>query len=160
MKVTVCDSTVLITLSRIQQLELLRIATDKLVIPQVVYDEVVTKGQGKPGSREVMEAEWIETRVVENRQRVLRLQQHLGKGESEAIALAIEINADLLILDDLQARKRAARAGLPVVGTLGLLKYLKESGHIFALKPIFEALKSAGFYMSDEYENVLSQMGE
>ena len=62
-----------------------------------VYDEVVVKGAGKPGSDEVWQASWIETREVANRNVAAQFRTILGTGESEAIALAKESEADLII---------------------------------------------------------------
>lgn len=91
---------------------------------------------------------------------MIGLQQSLGKGESEAIVLAKEQRADLLILDDLAARKRALQEGLVVIGTLGLLERLRERGILPALKPLLDELKASGFYMGAEYEELLRQVGE
>jgi predicted nucleic acid-binding protein len=58
------------------------------------------------------------------------LNQRLGKGESEAITLAIELNADYALLDDSAARREARRLGLTIRGTLAVIKKLSKEGKI------------------------------
>jgi len=58
------------------------------------------------------------------------LKKRLGKGESEAIVLGIELQTDYLILDDAAARKEALRLGLNVKGTLAIIRLLKQEGKI------------------------------
>ncbi len=156
----VVDSTTLIALARIRRLDLLKIAFRQIVVPESVYEELVVRGAGKPGSAEIRDSNWIEVRSVKDREKVVGLQQSLGKGESEAIVLAKEQRADLLILDDLAARKCALQEGLVVIGTLGPLKRLRERGILPALKPLLDELKASGFYMGAEYEELLRQVGE
>lgn len=101
----VCNSTTLIALARIGQLNILERVVKSLVIPSAVYNDVVIKGIGKPGMIEVREAKWIEKKDVSDQKLVMRLNAMLGHGESEAIALAKETRADLVILDDDKAGK-------------------------------------------------------
>nr|ADO19072.1 hypothetical protein Nfla_3902 [Nostoc flagelliforme str. Sunitezuoqi] len=58
------------------------------------------------------------------------LNQRLGKGESEAIALGIELNADYILLDDSAARREAKRLGLSIKGTLAVIKNINKDGKI------------------------------
>jgi len=70
------------------------------MIPRAVYDEVVAKGVGQPGADEIRDASWIETHEVANRSVVARFRAILDAGESEAIALAQEVEADLIIFNE------------------------------------------------------------
>jgi predicted nucleic acid-binding protein len=117
----VCDASTLIALARIGRLDILKQVGVRVTIPTAVYEEIVVKGAGKPGADEVREASWIETREVADRSVVAKLRTALNTGESEAIALAKEIDADLIILDDQDARNAALSEGLNVVGLLALL---------------------------------------
>jgi predicted nucleic acid-binding protein len=82
MKVVV-DSSVLISLSAISQLELLRKRFPEVTIPQAVQQEVVIEGKGQPGSREVQASSWIRVQEVHDRPFVRLLEAELDPGESE-----------------------------------------------------------------------------
>jgi predicted nucleic acid-binding protein len=131
------------------------------VIPREVYEEVVVRGIGKPGSTEVREASWIETSEVAAHGKVARFRMVLHAGESEALALAKEIDADLMILDDEKAKDTARAEGLSVVGLLASLVTTKKWGSIEQVRPLLDALKQQGFFMSEEsYHHILRSAGE
>jgi hypothetical protein len=74
----------------------------------------------------------------------------LGAGEREAIALAIEVGCRRLLLDDLPARRLAARKALPVSGSVAVLLAAKSAGVIERVAPLIDALQVAGFHLSAE----------
>lgn len=157
----VCDSSTLIALAKIGHLDILKKVVKNLIIPPSVYEEVVIKGAGKSGSDEIRKAKWIEKREVSDRELVMRLNTILDLGESEAIALAKEIRADLIILDDDKARKVAISEGLNVIGLLILLIWAKEKGVIKKVKPLIDKLKQEGFFISEDlYQNVIQKAKE
>lgn len=106
----VSDATPLISLAAIGALDLLAQLFGNIVIPAAVYHEVVVAGAGKAGAHAVANAAWIRTRAVKNKRAVRALMNSAGldQGESEALVLAQELNATLLLLDDLAARQIAA----------------------------------------------------
>lgn len=75
--------------------------------------------------------------------------EQLGAGEREAISLAQEIQADLVIVDDKAARRAATQLGLNVIGTLGVLKQAAALS-LVELPTAVDALQAIGFYMSDQ----------
>lgn len=156
----VCNSTVLIALSRINHLWILRKLFGEVAIPNAVYDEVVIKGEGKPGAKDVAKANWIYVKDIVDLASFHQLNSALDPGESEVIILANAIKADLVILDDGRAREFATRIGLNVIGTFALLYEAKDKGLISELKPLFDALKLSGFYIGKEYEELLRLTGE
>src|SRR5712664_3244975 len=90
-----------------------------------------------------------------------RLSDVLGTGEAAAIGLCLELQAELLLCDDLEARRIAAAQGIRVVGTLGLLVRGKRSGLLDAVRPIVEAMVAMGLRVSsDLVEEVLTLAGE
>ena len=122
-------------------------------IPKAVYEEV-TKNDLK-GSNEVKHADWIKVVEVEDHESII-FSSTLDAGESEAIALAIKQNADLILLDDLAGRRAATAYGIEVIGTLGLLKVLYQKGRIENMKNVLDEIQKHGFWMStDLYKKML-----
>lgn len=157
----VSNSGPLIALATIGKLGLLKDLFGQVCIPQSVYDEVVVSGAGEPGAKEVHEAEWVKTLKVEDRLAVTLLQEEMDAGESEAIVLAQELNADRVLIDEAIARRKARLIGLRMTGTLGILLMAKETGLISAVKPVLDDLKQTDFRMSSRvYQEVLTKAGE
>lgn len=85
----------------------------------------------------------------------------LGEGEWEAIALAVELGAGAILIDDRPARQLAEAAGLKVIGTLGLLLEAKRAGHIGTVRVELDKLVVTSFFLSPQlYEQVLRMAGE
>lgn len=145
-KIVVADSTCLIGLSKIGGLEILRHLFITILIPPAVFHEVVVLGKTRPGAAEINAAEWIQTCNVTDHLAVTALRLSLGAGESEAIVLASEQDADFIILDDWQARQVASGLSLPVIGTVAVLAKAEEKGLISDLSSTVEELRRAGFY--------------
>jgi predicted nucleic acid-binding protein len=143
-------------------LELLAQLYGRIIVPQAVYYEVVVAGVGQPGATEVKAADWIEMKNATNQTTVASLQLELDKGEAEVIALAIELQADLVLLDERKGRTIASRMGLKLVGLLGPLIEAKHKGLIPAIGPVMDDLiKKAGFWISPNlYNRVLREAGE
>lgn len=147
------NSSVLISLSAIQQLDLLHKRFPEILIPQAVWQEVVVKGKGQPGAQEAQSSDWIKVGKVKDQTIVQLLQADLDQGESEVIALAREVGADLVLLDEKDARLAAERVGLKVLGTIGILIRAKKDEYILSLREQLDALRdkaefrlSAGLY--------------
>jgi predicted nucleic acid-binding protein len=158
----VANSSVLISLGAIQQLTLLRQRFSEVLIPQAVWQEIVIEGKGQPGAQEVQSSDWIKVQKVKDRAIVQLLQAGLDRGESEVIALAQEVGADLVLLDEKDARAAAERIGLKVLGTIGILIWAKKAGHIPNLQEQLDALRDkAKFRISTElYNQALKVVGE
>lgn len=157
----VSNSSTLVALARISHLDILEKAVKRLIIPSAVYEDIVIKGAGRPGAAEVKEAKWIEKRNVSDHALVMRLNAILGRGESEAIALAKEIKADLIILDDEKARKAAISEGLRITGLLAFLVEAKEKHIIETVTPLMDKLRQKGFFISEDlYQETIQKAGE
>ncbi|HDN80212.1 MAG TPA: DUF3368 domain-containing protein [Chloroflexi bacterium] len=145
----------LIALARIRHFELLRDLFGHLLIPQAVYEEVVVKGAGRPGAYETASAcgDWLNVVSVKDVTIVRSLLARLGKGESEAIALALEKKADLLLMDDLKARAVAEFMGLAVSGTVGVVFQAYRQGIVSDLNQVLDALRAKGFWIDDDVYN-------
>ena len=105
--------------------------------------------------------EWIITERVKNIHQQQLLEKEVDKGEASVISLAIEKENSLLILDDLKARKLAAKLSIQYTGTLGVFLKAKERGIILALKPILLNIQKTNFRFSDKvFEELLEIAGE
>ncbi len=104
---------------------------------------------------------WIQTRSVSNLPLLQTLQTNLDPGEAEAITLAVELNADRLIIDERRGRNEAIRAGLQVTGLLGILLAAKQQGLVPLVQPILDDLIANGFWVRKElYTELLILAGE
>jgi len=121
----------------------------RLYIAAEVYREVVELGAGLPGASEVEKAEWIEVKPLQNQARLLTAQQRfpLGAGELSTILLGKELRADIVLLDDHDARRLAKAEGLQVRGSVGLLEVFYRRGHLTDLRAAFQQLRSQNVYV-------------
>lgn len=160
--IVVSDASPIISLAAIGQLDLLRQLYGKVFIPPVVHNEIMGTKEAHFGIPEIETADWIETRKVTNQTMVISLQLELDEGEAEAIILAIESKADLLLLDERKGRMIASRLGLRFIGLMGILVEAKKNNFIPAVKPILDDLISkAGFWIRKElYNQILQSVGE
>jgi predicted nucleic acid-binding protein len=158
----VSNASPLIALIRIGQLDLLRQLYSEIIIPEAVWHEVVVEGADQPGAEVVSSASWIVQRTVTNRPLVHGLQQELDAGEAEAIALAVEIDDALLLMDERLGRDTARHFGIRYTGVVGVLIDAKHKGFIQAIQPHLDALRNlAGFRVSEAlYRRVLQDEGE
>jgi hypothetical protein len=150
----------LLSFARANLLALLREIVGALTIPEAVYDEIVVSGAGLPGADEVRDSAWITRAPVSDHRFVEQLPHTLHAGEREAIAMAREQRA-ALVIDDQAARRVAEQYGVACMGSLRLLEEAKQRGIIAAVKPTLDALMAAGMYLSDPlYHAFLRRMGE
>ncbi len=158
----VSNASPLINMARIGRLLLLRDLYGQLIIPEAVWNEVVVEGKGQPGASEVGAAAWIRRKVVTNRQLIRILQQDLDNGEAEAIALAVEEEADLLLMDERIGRESANHLGLRYAGLVGVIIEAKSRALVREIKPLLDALRDvAGFRLSEDlYALVLKDQEE
>ncbi len=158
----VCNASPLINLACINQLDLLHRLYGEIFIPQAVWREVVVQGVGQPGADEVRRASWIRLVEVANGALVQALRQELDAGEAEAIVLALELKAELLLMDERLGRDTARHMGLRFIGLIGCLIEAKHKGLITSIKPYLDDLRSgANFRLSSAlYRRVLGDEGE
>ena len=144
----VADAGPLIALARIGQLPLLPSLYGEVRVPEAARDEV-------------RNASWVRTESVRDSLAVDLLRDRLGAGESDAIVLAIEAGADLLLMDEERGRRLAESRGLTVLGTLGVLILSKRRGLLDQVARHLDALLASGFRMDEElHQTVLQLAGE
>lgn len=158
----ISDTSCIVNLAVINQLFLLRKLFGHIIIPQTVYDEVVKKGAGQAGAKDVKNAKWISVKSHKDDTIYKKLILTLDEGEAEAITLAIELEADLLIIDEEKGRKAAAQYHIQYTGLLGILIMAKSRKLISSVKPLLDELKNnAGFWVSESiYNEVIKLAGE
>ncbi|MGA1823404.1 MAG: DUF3368 domain-containing protein [bacterium] len=155
----VSNSSPLIHLAKIDLLNLLHSQFDEILIPRAVWREAVEEGGNEPDAKAISQASWIKVQDVSSSPLLTTLLAFLDKGESEAIALAIEIGADLILLDDSDARKTAEIYGLNKIGLLGVLIKAKQRGNIPSLKVCLDQLCSTGFRLSEKiYDDAIQSV--
>jgi predicted nucleic acid-binding protein len=160
--IIVSNTSPLTNLAAIGQFHLLKDLYGQLLIANGVWSELNAYNRQWPGSQEVATASWIQKKSPKNQQVILALRRDLDQGEAETIALALEVGADLVLLDERDGRYAAKRFGLQVAGVLGILIEAKQNNLIKQIKPSLDALRQqAGFYIHESlYQQVLELSGE
>jgi len=149
-KTILSDTSCLIILNKIGELELVHRVFGKIVITDDVANEY---GLQLP--------EWISIRNPQNKKYKQILEASVDKGEASAIALAVESSDCLLIIDDLKGRNLAEQLGIKITGTFGVIIEAKLSDIINSVKPILAKIKQTNFRLSDDLEKkILSKTGE
>lgn len=157
--VIVSDTTTITNLLKINQIDILKLVFNKIIIPNAVYNELCEL----PDHRIFLNnCQWISCAEPTNLILINTLEAELDKGEAESIALAIELKADFLIMDEQKGRIIAEKYGLPIVGLLGILLKAKEKGYIPEIKTILaQLIQTAGFHIHTQLFNyVLQKAGE
>lgn len=98
---------------------------------------------------------WIEIKIPSDKKYQSIIEASVDKGEASAIALAVEFDDCLLIIDDLKGRKFANQLGLIITGTFGVIVDAKLAGIIPSVKPIIEKIKRTNFRISDKIETII-----
>ena len=134
----------------------------QVLIPSAVYGELTTSKRDLVPAIDLAAQLWLVVATPNNQRRVQELRANLDPGEAEAIALAIERGADLLLVDERRGRRIATAAGITVIGLLGVVIRAKRSGLIDFAKPVLdELIQTARFWIGPElYAEVLSELGE
>ncbi|MCP5007714.1 MAG: DUF3368 domain-containing protein [Planctomycetes bacterium] len=161
MQSVVSNSSPIIHLSKIERLNLLRDYFQEIVIPEAVYRECITEGKGRCEIELIKNADYIKRTLVKDNKLVRLLQSTLDDGESEAIALSLEVQASLILLDDSEAREKARLYGLKITGIIGILLRAKRERKIPSLKDELKQLKETGFWIAEDLEaTLLNEVGE
>jgi uncharacterized protein len=162
--IVISDTSVITNLAAIQHLPLLTQLYRQVIIPEAVYRELADIDPPVPGTLEAQSADWLQVRPVTNLNVVeqLRSEVRLDPGESEAIALALELKADLLLIDERRGRAEADRLGLRIIGLLGILVEAKRRRLIAAVKPLIDAMiATSEFRVSPAlYNKILDMVDE
>lgn len=161
MRKVVVNTTPLIALSHVRQLDILRKLYGEIIIPEAVYNELSVKAESICKKAVDKSLDWIRVEKIENQLAKSMYKTQLHDGEVEVMILSKEIGADVVIIDDANAKKHAKYLGLPVTGTLGVLIKAKQMGYVGELKPVLYQLVENGIYISQKVLDLcLKQVGE
>lgn len=145
----ISNTTPIITLLGIGKFELLKAMYREITIPEAVYLEI-EKGKHKAFYTDVNQYDWIQIVKVKNTGLVNHLKLVLDEGEAEVIALAEEMNADLLLIDEKLARKYARLRDFRHTGSFGILLKAKDMNLITEIKPLLMNAIDNGIRLSDK----------
>ncbi len=156
----VMNTTPIIALALAGQLRLIQRLYEVAVIPPAVRAEIMAGGVRRVGVAELEAASWIRTVSLSDPRRA-DLLADLDRGEAEVIALAQELNAGVVILDERLARRHAKRLGLPVTGTLGVLLRAKAQNYLAEIAPLIAEIHRGGIRLGQPLvQEVLRLAGE
>jgi hypothetical protein len=160
----VSNTSPILNLAIIERLSLLHAQFDEIWIPPGVLRELRVD-ENLPGSADIraaIDSGWLVSVPLPGDDLVRVLNMELDRGESEAIALALAHQTDLVLLDESEGRETARNLNLTPVGTLGVLIKAKQTGSIRSIKDEVTALREkAGFYIApDLYTRILALAGE
>ena len=149
----VSNSSPLIALAPSQRLDLVPAVLQSILIPPAVVREIEPSIPALPA--------WLSVKVPSTQRSPLTSRGRLGDGEREAIALAVEIGAGAVLIDERAGRRVAEEAGLKVIGTLGLLLEAKRAGHVTTIRGELDKLLQTSFFLSPQlYDQLLRMAGE
>ena len=160
--IVVSDTSPITNLSAIGCFDLLQSLFGEIHLPEQVRSELNAFGHRWLGADEIENASWVHIHNVGNSALMQTLLRDLDSGEAAGIVLALELKAQLILMDERDGRRAAERLGITVLGTVGILVEGKERGLLNNVRSKLDALREiAGFYLSDTlYREVLRITGE
>jgi uncharacterized protein len=160
--IVVSDTSVISNLYLVWHLDVLEKLFNSVVIPQKVKDELLEIQRFGVDVTPIINSPFISVQIPENQSLVQQLLSEIDEGEAQAIVLAMELKAELLLIDEMKGRAIAEQQGLHITGLLGTLLRAKKQGYFTQITPILERLKTeAGFYLSDKLSSqILKLAGE
>lgn len=149
-KIIISDTSCLILLIKINELDLLNKFSNEVVITSIIKNEL-----------NINLPLWIKVEDPKNLNYQNLLELELDKGEASAIALMLEKKDAILLIDDLKGRKVSEKLNLKYSGTLGLILKAKQAGIIPSVKSIIEKIKSTNFRFSEQLiDEIIKQANE
>lgn len=148
----VSDTSALSALAQMGWLDWLRERWQRVAVPEAVWLELASIGDDA-GWESLLTAKnegWLSIHTASDRSLVARLSRNLDGGESEAIALAVELHANALLIDEMDGREAAKKLGLETTGTLGIVIWAKRQGLVLSADQAVEALvRRTRFFISE-----------
>lgn len=148
----VVDSTPIVALAGIGRPDLLRCLAPEVLMPPAVWNELLSGGERPGGAADLAGAPWIQVGALADSAGA-ELWTDLDRGEAEVIALARQLGARLVVIDDRLGRRHAERLGLRVTGTIGVLVLARERGLVDEVLPLLSRLEENGIYLSERLKD-------
>jgi len=142
----ISNTTPILSLLKIGKLNLLKNLYINIIVPVAVYNEI-EKGKHKPYYQDLKRIDWIEILNINNPDSKDYFID-LDEGEAEVLILSKELNADLVIMDEIMGRRYAKQLGFNLTGTIGILLKAKEKGFIKSLKESLTELVEKGTWLN------------
>lgn len=160
--IVVSDTSPVANLLQIQQLWILGEVFKEVIIPPAVDAEIQKLTDFSIPIESYLDAPWILRQKPQNAKQVEELQTFVDLGESEAIALSLELGANYLLIDERIGTRIAREKGLETIGPLGVLVKAKQSDIVGEVKPLsYQLIEIAGFGISDKLvERILAEVNE
>lgn len=157
--IIISDTTPIISLLKINRLNLLEKLFGEVLIPNAVYNELTTNKRFSDEAELIIHASYIKTVSVSNPEavRILRMATGLDQGESEAVVLTDELKADILLMDEAKGRTISTQMGITVMGTIGLLISAYEDNLITSeeARICIDGLQRSGRHIGKKYYQIL-----
>lgn len=157
--IVVSDTTPLISLLKIDHIDLLEKLFGQVLIPQAVFDELTADQRFKQEAEQIRQRRFIIVKAVRNPESasILKRATGLDRGESEAIILTDELSADVLLMDEAKGRAVSFQMGLKVMGTIGVLMAAYEENELTAeeVRACVKGLQRAGRHISQRHYQML-----
>lgn len=147
-EIVISNTTPIVTLLGIGKLEVLKDLYGEIIVPEMVAKEI-EQGKGKLFYTDLKKIDWIKIQAIQDKALYQYLLDDLDEGEAAVIALAQELNAKVLLIDEKLARQQAQLQGFTCIGTLGLLLKAKEKGIIATLKPLLMQMQANGIWLAE-----------
>ena len=150
MVIVVSDTSPIRALAHLDLLDVLEQIFSGVLIPPAVEQELRHPPR-QYAAVDVAGYSFIHVQAPRDASQVQQFRQTLDPGESEALTLALEVQAQAILIDEMAGRNRGAQLGLVVIGTLGILLRAKRNGIISQIEPLLDRLQSElGFFISEE----------
>lgn len=154
--IIVSDTTAISNLVQIDEIELLPKIYGQVIIPEAVHDELSVLPHLGISIDKILAGSWLSIMEVEYTDLYRDLLTELDMGEAESIALAVQLEADYLLIDEKKGRKAALKNKLQIIGTLGIMIEARKLGYITSIQQKMDDLRGVGFWISEQlYHHVI-----
>lgn len=155
----VADATPIIALAGLGHLSLLQQLYNEVLVPPAVWGELTSGGLRPGGLEDLAAAPWIQSGTLSIPSQA-DFFPDLDRGEAEVIAFALQADARLVLLDDRLGRRHAARLGLTLTGTFGVLLAAKKLGLVSAIAPLLDQLAENRIYSSPRLRELVLERAD